>query len=140
MKSLKRILSLILLTLLISTSQIYADPPSWAPAKGYKKSIKHIYFPQYNMYYDLKKGTYIYMSGDTWQINAKLPSTFLKINFQLAKKIQLNIDTNTPQDFNKTHKEKYKIKSKFNVKNLKGKQSIKINNNSIKIKPNRGKK
>ena len=54
--------------------------------------------------------------------------------------LQLNIDTNTPQDFNKTHKEKYKIKSKFNVKNLKGKQSIKINNNSIKIKPNRGKK
>jgi|GEM_PF-6658215 len=83
-------------------------PPPWAPAHGYRAKTRHIYFPAQQMYYDLQKGTYIYMSSGTWQVSVSLPSIFQGINLNTANKIELDLDGDNPQRLFEDHKKKYK--------------------------------
>ncbi len=83
-------------------------PPDWAPAHGYRAKTRHIYFPDNNFYYDVQKGTYIYLNGGNWQVSAKLPSIFNGVNLKVATQVELDIDTDSPQKFNADHKVKYK--------------------------------
>lgn len=130
---------MVLVSLLVFSIALCANPPSWAPAKGYNKTISHIYFPKYNMYYDLQRGSYIYMSGSAWQVSVNLPSTLENVNLTFVNKIKLEIDTNSPQNFNMDHKEKYKTKSNYTMQQ-KWKQDKKFHNNAMKIKSTKRKK
>ena len=38
-------------------------PPPWAPAHGFRANTRYVYFPEYNIYYDLKLGIYIYTTN-----------------------------------------------------------------------------
>lgn len=85
-------------------------PPSWAPAHGYRAKVRQIYFPDYNMYYDLQKGVYIYLNKDSWQISVNLPTIFGRINLSNTPKVQLELNTDSPQRYNAEHLMKYKGK------------------------------
>ena len=86
--------------------------PSWAPEKGYSANTRHIFFPDYNFYYDLKEGLYIYLNGSSWTSSAKVPPKFAKANLKAATQIELDADTPTPQRFNPKHRIKYPAKKK----------------------------
>lgn len=107
------------LSLLILTFDMPSDswaqgkgkgPPPWAPAHGYRAKTRHIYFPQYNFYFDLQRGVYIYLGGSTWQVGASLPATFGNIDLKGAVQVELELDTDTPQKYNAEHKVKYRAK------------------------------
>jgi hypothetical protein len=85
-------------------------PPPWAPAHGYRAKTRHVYFPQYNFYFDLQRGVYIYLSGSTWQVAAKLPASFAEVDLKGAVQVELDLDTDTPQKYNSEHKVKFKVK------------------------------
>ena len=83
-------------------------PPPWAPANGYRAKTRHIYFPEHNFYFDLQRNVYIYLSGDKWQVGVMLPTILAKVDLNVAVKVELELDSDTPQKFNSEHKEKYK--------------------------------
>lgn len=86
-------------------------PPPWAPANGYRAKTRHIYFPDYNFYFDLQRNVYIYLDGNEWQFGVNLPSFYAEINLRNSITVELELDTDTPQMYNNEHKAKYKTKS-----------------------------
>lgn len=87
-------------------------PPPWAPAHGYRAKTRHVYFAEHNFYFDVKNGVYIYASGDKWQVGVKLPSIFARVDLNKAVKVELELNTDSPQKYNAEHKTKYKSKTK----------------------------
>ena len=85
-------------------------PPPWAPANGYRAKTRHIYFPEYNFYFDVQKNVYIYLAEDKWQISVDLPMFYAEINLRNSITVELELDTDKPQQFNAEHKAKYKTK------------------------------
>ncbi|GAA4293033.1 hypothetical protein [Aestuariibaculum suncheonense] len=102
---------LIFLTFTLAFSfEGYSQPPKWAPAHGYNAKTRHIYFPDRNFYYDLQKQSYIYLSGDNWRVSAKLPSLYASFDLGRAAKIELDLNSDSPQRYNNDHLVKYKGK------------------------------
>lgn len=85
-------------------------PPSWAPAHGYRADTRHVYFPDQNMYFDVQRNNYIYFHDGKWQVSVKLPSLYVGVDLGRAAKIELNLNTDSPQRYNEEHKTKYKSK------------------------------
>lgn len=102
-------------------------PPPWAPAHGYRAKTRHVYFPDQNFYFDVQKNVYIYMSDDKWQVAVKLPSLYAEIDLKGAVKVELELDTDSPQKYNSDHIVKYKDKG--------GKEKTKVK----KVGPDKGK-
>lgn len=53
-----------------------ADPPSWAPAHGYRKHQReyhYIYYPAQRVYYAPASRRWFWSSGNHWQAGATLP-------------------------------------------------------------------
>lgn len=75
-------------------------PPSWAPANGYRH--RHIYFPEYQCYYDTYTGMYIYRKGTIWVNSIYMPAFI--VNIRTTRKVELNIDAvATPQIYFEQH-------------------------------------
>lgn len=98
------------LVLAFPTDVFSQGPPPWAPAHGYKTKTRHIYFPNQNMYYDIKRGNYIYFSNGKWTFSKRVPSVFVGINLGKTTQIELNFYGDSPQHYNYSHKTKYKVK------------------------------
>lgn len=96
--------------------EIPKGPPNWAPAHGYRAKTRHIYFPDNNFYFDIQKNVYIYLSGDQWKVNIKLPSLFAGIDLKGAVQVELELYTDTPQKYNAEHKFKHKTKTKMGLR------------------------
>jgi len=87
-------------------------PPPWAPAHGYRAKTRHIYFPDLNIYFNLRKGVYIYLSAGIWKVSAGLPKSMKGTNLKTSVQIELDLDIDNPHKFNADHKTKYKVKIK----------------------------
>ncbi len=98
-------------------------PPPWAPAHGYRAQTRHVYFPDYNFYFDIQKSVYIHLSGENWQVSANLPSVFSGVDLKISATMELDLYTDTPQKYNSDHKLMYKGK-------VKGKK-IQLKNSSL---------
>ncbi len=83
-------------------------PPPWAPAQGYRAQTRHVYFPDHNFYFDLQNKVYIYFSGGKWINSVRKPAIFVSVNLGSALKVELDLNTRTPQKYNSAHKLKYK--------------------------------
>ncbi len=82
-------------------------PPPWAPAHGYRAKTRYVYFNEYNVYYDHDRGVYISLSGNNWQVTAKLPSILSSVDLNAAVKIDLDFSGDDPQKYNKDHRSKF---------------------------------
>lgn len=83
-------------------------PPPWAPAHGYRAQTQHIYFPSLNIYFDLHRNLYYFLSGNRWIASPRLPIGIPLPVLQMAPKVQLNVVTPTPFRFNDQHRVTYK--------------------------------
>lgn len=81
------------------------DPPSWAPANGYKH--RNIYFPQFKCYYDTYTGIYIYKSGIRWTRTFSPPELMIKEDLSSVKKVELDLDVDEPQVYFEQHSALY---------------------------------
>ena len=127
---LKSIVVILILTLVFSldtygqNKKSTKGPPAWAPAHGYRDNTRHIYFPEQNVYFDLQKSVYISLSGANWQVSVNVPSILSGIDLSIVAQVELDLSTDTPQQYNSDHKAKYKGKSEKNkskAKSSKGK-------------------
>ena len=115
----KTTLSGIALTLLLTLAipfdilgQEKEGPPSWAPAHGYRAKTNYVYFPDHNFYFDIEENVYIYMRGEQWQVDVKLPSLYAWIDLKGALGVELELTTDSPQKHNVDHIIKYKKSGK----------------------------
>jgi len=119
MKSRNKFIGLLILWLLtlallndsIGQGKGKGGPPPWAPAHGYNAKTRHVYFPDQNFYFDVEKNVYIYLNGGNWQVGVKLPLIYAGIDLKSATKVELELNTDTPQKYNADHKVKYKVKA-----------------------------
>lgn len=114
-------ISLLVVWVALPLEELQADPPRWAPAHGYRAKTRQIYFPDQNFYFDLQRSVYIYFYNGKWITNAKLPTVYANVNLFLAPKVELEITTNEPYRYNKTHVEIYKTKKLKGVNPKQGK-------------------
>lgn len=87
-------------------------PPPWAPAHGYRAKTRHVYFPDHNFYFDTQNGVYIFIENSNWRVAAKLPSLFGTIDLKASTQIELDLHSDSPQNFNTEHRHTYKRKAK----------------------------
>jgi hypothetical protein len=80
------------------------EQPSWMKSKNYGSDVKNVYFPDQDMYYNVKKEVYIYKADGKWKESKSVPSKYSKVDFAKAKQTKLTKDTTKPQKENSTHK------------------------------------
>lgn len=55
-------------------SPVLADPPSWAPAHGYRTKQHHyVYYPRHEVYYAPSSQLWFWLDGGRWRTGADLP-------------------------------------------------------------------
>jgi len=90
--------------------------PSWAPAYGQRAQqvrARHIYFPEYNFYYDLQRDVYIYIDRGGWRITAQIPRFLRYVDLGNSIQVALVLNTDTPFYYNREHRRAYYYEEEF---------------------------
>lgn len=116
---LKTLVASVFLFLVVPETAFAQGPPPWAPAHGYRAKTRYVYFPDQNMYYDLKARNYIYLSGPNWVVRATLPKLFVGINLGRSSQVELDFYDERPYRYNSTHIVKYKKPKKAKSQKVK---------------------
>lgn len=82
--------------------------PFWAPAHGYRAQTRQVYFPDYNVYYDIQRGVYISIDNGRWSASLDLPIRFGNANFRNARYVELNVNSRAPQCYNDDPRDGYR--------------------------------
>ena len=82
--------------------------PFWAPAHGYRAQTQQVYFPEYNMYYDIQRGLYISINNGRWSASLDLPIRFENADFRNARCVELNVNSRAPQCYNDDPRDGYR--------------------------------
>lgn len=112
--------SILLGGLFIHSQTVFADPPSWAPAHGYRakhhkhKKHKHVktveqvyyYYPTQQVYFSPQSQQYFWLQAGTWAVGLQLPSS---IQIGSASPLSLNLATNQPYTQHAWVKQKYPV-------------------------------
>ena len=88
-------LFLIIIILLINScgsfvyiSKIGTPPPQWYyPNKV--ETVRYIYFPDYEIYYDFSLNNYLYLNDGNWLHATVLPKRFYGIDLQRSKQVRI---------------------------------------------------
>lgn len=103
------VLSLLLSNEMYAQNKVQGSPP-WAPGHGFRAKTRHVYFPEYNFYYDLEKRVYIHFQAGKWTLSPELPSRLNNINLRNASKFELDLDSDSPQIYNAEHQMRFRPK------------------------------
>jgi hypothetical protein len=68
----------------------YHRPPHWAPAHGYHKKPRYVYYRDYNVYYDCYRGEYITFSGRNYIYSYTMPPHLCRANFDRIMYVDLD--------------------------------------------------
>lgn len=68
---------------------------------------RFIYFRDYWTYYDRKKKIYLYFQYGKWQTVRSIPPTMQGANLKNARKVDIDMNTDTPWSLFDQHKNKY---------------------------------
>lgn len=105
------LVSLVLSTEIIAQGKSNGQgPPPWAPAHGFRAKTRHVYFPEYNFYFDIEKRVYIHFQAGKWTVSSDLPTKLNNINLRNASKFELDIDIDNPQIYNGEHQMRFRPK------------------------------
>lgn len=77
--------------------------PHWVSRHQCRVETRHIYFPSYNVYYDLHSDLFIYLSGGNWVFGASLPLSFGHIDFAYEPIVELDFYEEMPYIYNDHH-------------------------------------
>lgn len=81
-----------------------SGPPPWAPAHGHRAKYRYRYYPSCYVYYDIGRGVYFYLEGDSWRMSARLPSG---IHISYADYVSIELETDKPYKYFSEHRKKY---------------------------------
>lgn len=78
--------------------------PQWGPS-GYDYA-RYYYMPEYDMYYDVQLGRYVYMDRHGWVLSPVLPARFARVDLYRTHKVVIN--DHQPWFKHKKHHKKYR--------------------------------
>lgn len=81
-----------------------ASPPAHAPAHGARAKHHYHYYPAAEVYFDLERRVYFYLSDGRWIMSAALP---LAVDVELGARVALEMDTDRPYVRHDEHRKKY---------------------------------
>jgi hypothetical protein len=98
-------------------------PPAHAPAYGRRAQQRYHYryFPDAQVYFDLDRKLYFYISANRWRVSVSLPH-YLQIRLG-ERQVSLEMDTDKPYQEFRAHKKRYppgQLKKKAKKNNAKG--------------------
>lgn len=82
--------------------------PSWANAQRYTAK-KHVYFRDYNVFYDARRQGYVYLHKNKWRFSKGVPSYLRGVNLNRAR-IQVLNDvayTSRPEQYHSRYEKRY---------------------------------
>lgn len=85
-------------------------------ARHHYRYAHHVYFPDYQTFYDARREGYVYRRGDRWLFSQSMPSFLVGINWNNARLEYMNnvpLDV-YPQNYYDTYQERYPAVS-FNL-------------------------
>jgi len=69
-------------------SKTGTTPPAWYyPNKV--ETVRYIYFPDYEIYYDFSLNNYLYLNNGDWLNTTILPKRFTGINLRRSKQVRI---------------------------------------------------
>ena len=106
----------------VHVSAGHNSPPAHAPAHGRRAQYRYYYYPDVEVYFDLRRRSYFYLSNGHWKLSATLPDT---LRLRLGTHVSLELETDTPYRYHRQHRKFYppgyfKKKHKKHKKHNKG--------------------
>lgn len=92
----RSVFAILILTILLNTScgpvvftsKIGIPPPHWYyPDKV--ETVRYVYFPDFEIYYDFSSSKYLYYNDEDWINAAVLPQRFYGIDLKRSKQIRI---------------------------------------------------
>lgn len=83
---------------------VKSGPPPHAPAHGYRAKYKYYYYPDAYVYFDISRGIYFYLEGETWVMSVSLPR---RLRISLGDGVMIEMETDRPYTRFAYHKAKY---------------------------------
>ncbi len=77
--------------------------PAWVDVHHCRVETRHLYFPAYNIYYDMERSLFIYLSGDTWMFSLALPAMYSHIDLAYEPIVELDFYYDRPFIYNEYH-------------------------------------
>jgi hypothetical protein len=74
---------------IVVTSRLGTPPPPWFYPNRVE-TIRYVYFPDFEFYYDLSLRNYIYLDNGVWITASILPSRFKEYNLKRSRKVRIN--------------------------------------------------
>ena len=81
--------------------------PYWVPNHIVRAEIRHVYFPEFEIYFDRWNGTYLYFTGRRWVSSIYRPYGLRSIDFARSYKVGLAIDSPRPFVYDTRHRSNY---------------------------------
>ena len=78
--------------------------PTGSPARSHLAENIYRYYPEKNIYYDVKKGLYYYLKGDRWISSTSIPAV---LSPNIGGYITIEMDTDKPYQYHDEVQEKY---------------------------------
>lgn len=79
-------------------------PPAHAPAHGRRAHHNYHYYPDSEVYFDISRRSYFYLSGGNWTVSATLPHA---LRLHLGSHVSLELDTAEPYHRHHTNRKHY---------------------------------
>jgi len=78
--------------LLYLPEYVFAKPPPWAPAHGYRAKQRYYYYPAAQVYYSPVQRGYFFLDAGTWRFGVSLPTGIVLGN-------RVSVDLDGPQPY-----------------------------------------
>lgn len=73
---------------------VFADPPPWAPAHGWRAKHSYVYYPSAEVYYAPGSRMWFWLGGDGWQAGVSLPGALQ--GYVQAGGVNISLDVDRP--------------------------------------------
>lgn len=70
---------------------VFAKPPPWAPAHGYRAKQRYYYYPASQVYYSPVQRGYFFLDAGTWRFGVSLPT-----GITLGRRVFVDLDGPQP--------------------------------------------
>jgi hypothetical protein len=71
-------------------------PPPWAPAHGYRRKQAYRYYYDREIYYNVDKGSWVWIEADGWKVGRRLPEAVV-INPRIDKFAIVELEGDRPE-------------------------------------------
>jgi hypothetical protein len=73
----------------VFSSRLGTPPPHWFYPNRVE-TVRYVYFPDYEIYYDFSLRNYMYFNNGVWLSVEVLPSRFNGVNLRRSKQVRIN--------------------------------------------------